>query len=139
MNVAVTAMAALMVTAHAPVPEQAPLQPANPEPIAATGVRFTTVPWLKAVAQVLGQSIPAGLLVTEPVPVPVVLTVSVSGVCVADKLISHALRPWVAARRVREAACNFMPTTATLGRPLEKVDQLVPPLLVMNTPVSVAM
>ena len=42
-NVAVTDWAALMVTTHCPVPEQAPLQPAKVEPVAAAALRVTTV------------------------------------------------------------------------------------------------
>ena len=44
LKVAVTACAALIVTEHAPVPVQAPLQPANADPAGALGVRFTVVP-----------------------------------------------------------------------------------------------
>ena len=44
LKVAVTDSAALIVTAHAPVPVQAPLQPAKAEPAGALGVKFTVVP-----------------------------------------------------------------------------------------------
>ena len=44
LNVAVTDRAALMVTAQLPVPEQAPLQPANVEPPAGAAVSVTFVP-----------------------------------------------------------------------------------------------
>ena len=43
---AVTDWAALMVTEQAPVPVQAPLQPAKDEPAVAAAVRVTTVPEL---------------------------------------------------------------------------------------------
>ncbi len=43
---AVTDWAALMVTWQAPVPVQAPLQPAKVEPAVAVGLRVTTVPEL---------------------------------------------------------------------------------------------
>jgi hypothetical protein len=44
LNVAVTDFAAVIDTVHAPVPVQAPLQPANVEPAAAVGVSVTDVP-----------------------------------------------------------------------------------------------
>jgi hypothetical protein len=44
-NVAVTLRAALMVTVHAPVPEQAPLHPANVLPFVGVAVSVTTVPF----------------------------------------------------------------------------------------------
>ena len=44
LNVAVTARAAVIDTVQAPVPVQAPLQPANVEPLAAAGVSVTDAP-----------------------------------------------------------------------------------------------
>ena len=44
MKVAVTDLAAFMVTWQEPVPEQAPLQPVKVEPAAGAAVRVTTVP-----------------------------------------------------------------------------------------------
>jgi hypothetical protein len=44
LKVAVTAAAAFMVTLHAPVPAQAPDQPAKMEPAAGVAVRVTVVP-----------------------------------------------------------------------------------------------
>ena len=77
-KVAVTVWAALMVTEHEPVPVQAPDQPAKVEPVPAAAVRVTTVPLAKLALQLAPQLIPAGLLVTVPVPVPpVVLSVLV--------------------------------------------------------------
>ena len=71
MNVAVTVVAAVTVTVHAPVPlHPPPLQPANVEPAAAAAVSVTAVPWSKLAAQVAPQSIPAGDDVTVPLPVP---------------------------------------------------------------------
>jgi hypothetical protein len=74
LNVAVTDLAALIVTLHDPAPLQAPLQPAKVEPEPATSVRVTTVPLLKFALQVLGQVIPVGLLLTVPDPVPAKVT-----------------------------------------------------------------
>ena len=72
LNVAVTDLAASIVTVHVPVPEQpAPLQPTKAEPTAGLAVRVTLTPLVKEAAQVLPQSIPARLLVTVPLLPPV--------------------------------------------------------------------
>lgn len=76
LNVAVSDLDELIVTAHAAVPVHAPLQPANAEPVAGVSVMVTTVPPLKFAVHVPGQLMPAGLLVTFPVPVPASVTVS---------------------------------------------------------------
>jgi hypothetical protein len=91
LNVAVTALAADMVTLQVPVPEQAPLQPAKVEPAAAVSVRVTTVPLLKFALQVPGQEIPAGLLLTVPVPVPANVTESAKVVTEVLKVAVTAL------------------------------------------------
>src|SRR5437667_6387822 len=76
-NVAVTVVAAESVTVQAPVPEQPPpLQPLKVEPAAGAAVRVTAVPLAKLAAQVAPQVIPAGELVTVPLPVPALLTMS---------------------------------------------------------------
>src|SRR5436190_736268 len=78
-NVAVTVVAAESVTVQAPVPEQPPpLQPVKVEPAAEVAVRVTAVPLVKLAEQVAPQLIPAGALVTVPLPVPALLTVSVN-------------------------------------------------------------
>jgi hypothetical protein len=77
-NVAVTDWAALIVTVHVPVPVQpAPLQPVNVEPVAGVAVNVTAAPVVKDAEHVVPHAIPAGLLVTVPVPVPDLETVSV--------------------------------------------------------------
>ena len=58
MNVAVTVVAALTVTAQVPVPEQAPLQPANVEPAAGVAVRVRAVPAVTDCEQVAPQLMP---------------------------------------------------------------------------------
>src|SRR5207244_4111949 len=76
-KVAVTVVAAETVTVQAPVPEQPPpLQPVKVEPAAALAVSVTPVPLGKLAEQVAPQLIPAGELVTVPLPVPALLTVS---------------------------------------------------------------
>src|SRR5207253_1191692 len=76
-KVAVTVVAAESVTAHDPVPEHPPpLQPVKMEPAAAVAVSVTVVPLVKLAEQVTPQLIPAGELVTVPLPVPALLTAS---------------------------------------------------------------
>jgi hypothetical protein len=69
-NVATTECAAFIVTTQAPVPVQSPDQPEKVEPSAGVGVRVTIVPSAKLALHIPGQEIPAGLLLTVPVPVP---------------------------------------------------------------------
>ena len=77
-KVAVTVVAAETVTVQEPVPEQPPpVQPVKEEPAAGAAVRVTAVPLGKFAAQVAPQLIPAGELVTVPLPVPDGVTVRV--------------------------------------------------------------
>src|SRR2546422_897320 len=79
-KVAVTVVAALRVTVQVPVPEQPPpLQPVKVEPAAGVAVSGTTVPLGKLAGQVTPQVIPAGALVTVPLPVPALLAVGGEG------------------------------------------------------------
>src|SRR5436853_387779 len=89
-NVAVTVVAAESVTVQAPGPEQPPpLQPPKVEPAAGAAVSVTAVPLVKLAAQVAPQMMPAGALVTAPLPVPALLTVSVKvGVKVAVTVVA---------------------------------------------------
>ena len=64
-----------IVTVQVPVPVQSPLQPVNTEPASGVAVNATEVPSAKSAAQVAPQVIPAGALVTVPVPVPALVTV----------------------------------------------------------------
>ena len=68
-NDAVTDVDAESVTEHVPVPLQAPLHPPNAEPAAGAAISVTAVPGAYDSLQSLPQSIPAGLLVTVPLPV----------------------------------------------------------------------
>lgn len=76
LKVAVTEAAAVRVTAHVPLPLQAPDHPANVEPELGTAVSVTEVPLAKLALHVVPQLMPVGLLVTVPVPVPASCTVS---------------------------------------------------------------
>jgi hypothetical protein len=78
LKVATTDSVAVRVVTQVEVPlHPPPLQPANVEPVVAVAVRVTAVPEAKLALQVVGQLIPAGPLVTVPVPVPAALTVNV--------------------------------------------------------------
>jgi hypothetical protein len=55
---------------HVPVPLHGAPHPVNVAPAAGAAVRVTTVPGGNAALQVVPQLMPAGLLVTVPVPVP---------------------------------------------------------------------
>ena len=77
---ALTDFAASMVTLQAPVPLQAPLQPANVEPESGVAVKFTTAPLSKFAEHVGPQEIPGGELATVPVPVPLFVSVRVKDV-----------------------------------------------------------
>jgi hypothetical protein len=77
-KVAATFRAALMVTVHVvALPEQSPDQPAKVELPEAAAVSVTDVPSTNVALQVEGHVIPAGELVTDPVPFPAEVTVSV--------------------------------------------------------------
>src|SRR5689334_3635228 len=63
-----------IVKVQAPVPEQPPLQPANVAPEAAAAVSVTELPALKRPEQGGAQSMPEGEDVTVPLPMPCLLT-----------------------------------------------------------------
>src|SRR5262245_32582430 len=75
-KVAVAAWSEPIDRVQLPVPEQAPDQPLKEEPVAGVAVSVTGPP-LREAEQVEPQSIPAGLEVTEPEPLPALATVSV--------------------------------------------------------------
>src|SRR5512139_3914011 len=76
-KVAVTTLAASIVSVHGPVPVHAPLQRVSMAPVLAVAVKVTTVPTANVSLQPAPQSMPAGLLVTLPLPLPIVATVNV--------------------------------------------------------------
>jgi hypothetical protein len=80
LKVAVTAAAlAPIFSVQAAVPEQAPDHPAKLELAAGVALSVTDVPDVKVPLQLWPQLIPAGLLVTVPVPGPTADTVTVPG------------------------------------------------------------
>ena len=76
LKIAVTVVAAFIVTVQGPVPEHPPLHPTNVHPGKGVAVRVTTVPLSYDAEQVTPQLIPPGLDVTVPRPVPLLFTVS---------------------------------------------------------------
>jgi len=77
-NVAVTVVAALSVTVQVPVPEQPPpLQPEKVDPAAGVAVKVIAAPLANDAAHVVPHEIPVGLLLTVPLPAPVLETVNV--------------------------------------------------------------
>jgi hypothetical protein len=73
----VTDFAAFIETVQAAVPEHPPpLQPENVDPVDGAAVSVTDVPSRNDALQVEPQSMPAGLLDTVPLPVPVFTTSS---------------------------------------------------------------
>ncbi len=70
---------------------QAPPQPAKTEPSAALCVNVTCVPLAKLAEQVSGQTIPAGALVTVPLPFPASFTVSTKLFALAVKFAVTAV------------------------------------------------
>jgi hypothetical protein len=103
-KVAVTALAAVNVTLHAAVPVHAPDQLAKVLPVAGVSLSVTTVFGAKFAEQTavvdFEQLIPAGVLVTVPVPPPASVTVSprpvvklAETVVAADSVTVHVLVP----------------------------------------------
>src|SRR5438046_7659741 len=94
-KVAVTVVAADIVTVQGPVPVQPPpLQPRKTELAPGVAVSTTTVPLAKLAVQLAPQLMSPGVLVTVPVPSPLGLTVSAkTGVKVTAKLAVAGLVP----------------------------------------------
>src|SRR4029453_15927255 len=84
--VAVTVVAALSVMVQV-AGQLLPTQPVKVEPGAGTAVKVTAVPLANAAEHVAPHVIPAGLLVTVPVPPPVLATVSVK-LCTAKVAVT---------------------------------------------------
>ena len=81
-----------------PVPLQAPLQPANVDGASAVAVKVTKVPSVYVAEQVAPQLMPAGELVTVPVPVPARLTLSVLS---EDVKVAVLCCPWPQYRNLK--------------------------------------
>jgi hypothetical protein len=124
--VAVTVVAALSVTVQVPVPEQPPpLQPLNVDPAAGAAVKVTPVPLANAAEHVAPQEMPAGLLVTVPLPVPVFETVSVKVDVRVTVKVSVAMFP-AASRAV--TVSTFTPTWRAIPLAVQLVVPVAVPL-----------
>ena len=77
-KLAIAVIVRLLAIVQAAVPVHAPLQPVKVELVAGAAASLTTVPAEYVAEHVGPQSIPAGILVTMPVPVPAVPTVTTS-------------------------------------------------------------
>jgi hypothetical protein len=76
-KVALTVVAAVIFNEHVvEVPEQLPPHPEKKSPVPGVSVRVTCAFWLKLAEHVVGQLIPAGLLVIVPMPEAGAVTVS---------------------------------------------------------------
>ncbi|MDH3461251.1 MAG: hypothetical protein OEM00_09825 [Burkholderiaceae bacterium] len=64
----------VILTVQAPEPVHAPLQPSKREPIAGVAVSVTDVPLLMAALQLVVQLSPAGVDVTLPLPLPLLVS-----------------------------------------------------------------
>jgi hypothetical protein len=73
--VAFTDCAFVIRTAHGFFPEHAPVHFTKCQPFAGCSFSWTLVPWGNRAEQVFGQAIPAGVLVTEPLPFSATLSV----------------------------------------------------------------
>ena len=88
---ATTVVAAVIVTVQVPVPSHGPApQPANVPPFVGAAVKVTAVPLAKFAVHADGHEIPAGALVTVPVPVPPSVTVNAKFVAVPIVVVSLA-------------------------------------------------
>jgi hypothetical protein len=77
LKVAFTLRCCVIETTHFPVPEHAPLHPANVDVLSGVAVSVTVVPRANVVEHFSPQSIPSGELFTTPRPVPPLVTLSV--------------------------------------------------------------
>jgi hypothetical protein len=75
-KIAPTAVLLARVTLHSAAPEHAPVHPVKVEPPLGFAVSVTDVPLAKLALHVSPQLMPAGALVTVPVPLPEFVTIS---------------------------------------------------------------
>jgi hypothetical protein len=150
LKVADTEKAAVIVNWQVPVPPHEPLQPTNVEPAAGVAVSVTVVPLLKFALHVGLQLIPLGTLVTVPVPVPFVETVSgnvesandavtdSADVIVTTQLPVPLHAPLQPANTDPLAGTSVSVTTVPLAKFVEQVCvQLIPTGLLVTVPVPV--
>jgi hypothetical protein len=147
-NVAVTFLAALIVTTHCPVPEQpSPDQPWKVMPVPAFAVSVTVVPSLKVALQVAPQLMPVGTEVTVPVPAPALVTVSVCVMRVnvavtVVALLIVTLQGSVPTQLapdhpVKEEPADGVAVRSTLEPTLKFEEQVAPQLMLPGVPADV--
>jgi phage tail protein X len=148
-NVAVTLCAPFIVTTQLPTPLQAPPQPLKPQPFAGVAVSVTCVAEAKFALHVDGQLIPAGELVT--VPLPVTLTDNATfctNVAVTDAaafiVTEHPALPLQAPPQLLKvqplAGVAVKVTGVPLANPALHVDgQLMPAGLLVTVPLPVTL
>jgi hypothetical protein len=96
------------MTVQGPVPLQPPpLKPPKVKPGSDAAVKVTEVPLSKDAEQVLPQLIPAGLLVTVPLPAPALVTVRVRGILL--KVAVHVLLPFIVTTPSEQSASPLKP------------------------------
>jgi hypothetical protein len=86
-KVAVTETAAFIESVQVGMPAQPLLQPVKADPAAGVAVKVTSVPLLNEAEHVEPQLIPAGALLTVPMPLPAFITVSAKG-CTAKVAVT---------------------------------------------------
>jgi hypothetical protein len=148
------------VTVHVPVPVQpAPLQPVKIEPEAGDAVRVTAVFVMNDAEHAVPQEIPAGLLVTVPMPAPdfetVKLELAVAPVPLTsrDSVSPSAVKLTLALAAVALVGVNFtvtmavapeptsvngLPETMLKGAATDAVPAIVPPRVLCTVNVCVA-
>jgi len=90
-KVGVTVVLAARVTLHFPKPVHAPDHPANVVPSSGVAVNTTAVPLGKLAVQLCLQLIPAGELLTVPLPVPALFNV----IWIDDEFVVTAPLAWL--------------------------------------------
>jgi hypothetical protein len=114
LKVAVTEVFCVRVTWHEPLPLHAPLHPVNVEPAAGAAVKITAVPWLKFALHNVPQLIPAGLLVTDPEPVPPRVKIKLN---VGSELNTAVKEVWVVSVTVQVPVPEHAPPQPTKVEP----------------------
>src|SRR5664279_4437208 len=122
-NSAPTDFAALIVTLHSfdPTIESQPLQTTALEPGSATALRVTALPASNSASQVPPQLIPAGELVTVPVPLPLLVTLSrwdssakAAVTSLAALIVTlHSFDPTIESQPLQRTALVFGPAAPT--------------------------
>jgi hypothetical protein len=149
-NEPLTEVGVLTVLTQVPAPLQAPVQPANSEPLAGEAVKVTGVPLAKIALQVLGQLMPDGLLVTAPDPPPLservraelgtevkLAWIAVAAVTVTVQALTPLQPPPVQPAKLNPLAAEAVSVTWVFGENwvLQVLPQLIPDGVLVTVPV----